>query len=66
MVFTDGLFETRDATGKHLGIDVLADVARVAMCVDLFEMADQILDQLAQRQQWPVTDDRTLIVAEIK
>ncbi|MBW8040314.1 MAG: SpoIIE family protein phosphatase [Planctomycetes bacterium] len=58
---TDGLTETTDSTGKQLGIDGLATVA---MCVELFDMADQILDPVAK--YGPTTDDRTLIVAEIK
>lgn len=61
---TDGLMETADSTRKQLGIDGLASLATVAMCAELFDMADQILDQVAQ--YGPITDDRTLIVAEIK
>ncbi len=61
---TDGLTETADSTGKQLGIDGLASLATVAMCVELFDMADQILGQVTE--YGPTTDDRTLIVAEIK
>ncbi len=61
---TDGLMETSDSTRKQLGIDGLASLATVAMRVELFDMADQILDQVAQHG--PATDDITLIVAEIK
>jgi len=61
---TDGLMETADSTREQLGIDGLVRLATVAMCVELFDMADQILDQVAE--YGPTTDDRTLIVAEIK
>jgi serine phosphatase RsbU (regulator of sigma subunit) len=61
---TDGLMETADSTRTQLGIDGLASLASVAMCVGLFDMADQILDQVAE--YGTVDDDRTLIVAEIK
>lgn len=61
---TDGLMETADSTRTQLGINGLASLASVAMCVGLFDMADQILDQVAE--YGPIDDDRTLIVAEIK
>ncbi len=61
---TDGLTETADSTRKQLGLDGLASLATVAMCVELFDMADQILNQVTE--YGPTTDDRTLIVAEIK
>ncbi len=63
---TDGLMETTDANEKQLGIDGLSDIATVAMSVDLFGMADQMLDQVTRYQDGPTADDRTLIVAEIK
>ena len=64
--YTDGLMETTNAGDKQLGVDGLAELATVAMCVDLFDMADQILEQAARYQGGPRTDDTTLIVAEIK
>ena len=64
--YTDGLMETTDAGDKQLGVDGLAELATVAMCVDLFDMADQILKQAARYQGGPRTDDTTLSVAELK
>ena len=63
---TDGLIETTDANEKQLGVDGLIDFATVAMSADLFDMADQMLDQVTRYQHGPTADDRTLIVAEIK
>lgn len=61
---TDGLMETADSTHKQLGIDGLVSLATGAMSVELFDMADHILDQITE--YGPPTDDRTLIVAEFK
>lgn len=67
LLYTDGLTETTDAIGsKQLGTDGLSDLATVAMCADLFDMADHIFEQIAHHYDGPVTDDRTLIVAELK
>jgi len=63
---TDGFIETVDANEKQLDLNGLIDFATGAMSVDLFDMADQILDQVTMYQHGPTTDDRTLIVAEIK
>ena len=36
------------------------------MTVDLFEMADYVLERVARHNHGPTSDDQTLIVAEIK
>ena len=64
--YTDGLTETADADGRYLGEDGLEKIAVGAMSVDLFDAADYILDRVARHQHGPATDDKTLIVAEIK
>ncbi len=64
--YTDGVTETADANGRQLGIAGLADIATVAMSVDLFDMADRMLDLVAHHQHGPTMDDKTLIVAEVK
>ena len=66
LFYTDGLTETADAEGRQLGPAGLAEIASAAMSVDLFEMADGILDRVTAHQHGPTTDDKTLIVAEIK
>lgn len=63
---TDGLTESLDREGRLLGIEGLERVALVAACMDLFEMADKILNDIARDFDGPITDDKTLIVAEIK
>jgi serine phosphatase RsbU (regulator of sigma subunit) len=64
--YTDGLTETADADGRYLGDDGLEKMAVGAMSVDLFDAADHILDRVSRHQQGPATDDKTLIVVEIK
>ena len=64
--YTDGLSETQDVEGTQLGIDGMAGLAANAMSVELFDMADRILAGVNQHQHGPPTDDRTLIVVEIK
>jgi serine phosphatase RsbU (regulator of sigma subunit) len=64
--YTDGVTETAGAAGQQLGIDGLAEIASAAIRLDLFSMADHILEQIAQYQQGQTTDDKTLIVAEIR
>ena len=64
--YTDGVTETADRAGRLLGTAGLAQIAAEAMSADLFQMADRILDQASLHQQGPPTDDKTLIVAEIK
>ncbi len=66
LLYTDGLTEIADASGKELGVAGLSDLATVAMCVNLFDMADQIFEQVEHHHHGPVTDDRTLIVAELR
>ena len=66
LLYTDGISETTDATGRELGAAGLARIGVEAMGVGLFEMADQILAQVDQRRHGPAKDDKTLIVAEIK
>ena len=65
LFYTDGLTEPEDAAGRQLGEAGLADIATVAMCVDLFDMADHILDHVAHYRHGPM-DDKTLIVVEVK
>ncbi len=65
VLYTDGLTEVEDAEGDQLGTDGLADIATVAMNVDLFDMADHILDRVSGHPHGP-PDDKTLIVAELQ
>ena len=64
--YTDGLTETADADDRCLGTKGLIQIAIQAMSVSLFETADYILQRIAQYQHGPPTDDKTLIVVEIK
>ena len=64
--YTDGLTETADADGRYLGVEGLEKIAVGSMSVDLFDAADHILDRVSRHQHGPATDDKTLIVAEIK
>jgi len=63
--YTDGLTETTDRHERQLGVNGLAEIATHAMPLGLFDMADRILDQIAEYQHGPTTDDKTLIVAEL-
>jgi len=63
--YTDGVTETDVSDGRQLGIDGLAEMAADAMSVDLFAMADHILERIEADQQGPTLDDKTLIVAEV-
>ena len=65
LFYTDGLTETANAEGRQLGTAGLAEIAVEAMGLDLFEMADGILDSVARHQRGPSVDDKTLVVAEI-
>jgi hypothetical protein len=58
--------ETGDSQGAQLGASGLAEIAKEAMSVDLFQMADEILAQVAEFQPGPATDDKTLIVTNFK
>ncbi len=64
--YTDGITETADAAGRLLGTEGLASIVAGGMTVGLFEMADYILERVARHNHGPITDDRTLIVAEIR
>ncbi len=66
LFYTDGLTETADAEDRQLGTAGLSKIAAAAMSRDLFEMADHILERVAEHEHGPSTDDKTLIVAEIK
>lgn len=64
--YTDGLSEAVDGDGHCLLTQGLADIIREAASVDLFDMADYVLDRIDRYHHGPTTDDKTLIVAEIK
>lgn len=66
LFYTDGLTETVDHRDRRLGTAGLADIAAGTKHADLFETPDLILDQVTRYQHGPTTDDKTLIVAEIK
>lgn len=64
--YTDGLPETTDAAGRRLGTKGLAEIAAGAASLDLFETADEVLRRVEDHQDGPATDDKTLIVAEMR
>lgn len=64
--YTDGLTETTDQRDQQLGTAGLARIAAAAMSVDLFDMADRVLAEVAAYQHGPSNDDKTLIVAEVR
>ncbi len=64
--FTDGMFEIENASETQLGLDGFAKLAKSTMNHDLFEAADTILEVIHEYQSGPDTDDRTLVVAEIR
>jgi serine phosphatase RsbU (regulator of sigma subunit) len=64
--FTDGLFEVEDADDRLLGMQGLAALAAATRERLLFEVGDDLLKQVDTFQHGPVTDDRTLIVAELQ
>lgn len=66
LFYTDGLTETADAEGRCLGTQGLSEIGVKAQSVSLFEAADYILERVAENQHGPATDDKTLIVVEIK
>ncbi len=66
LFYTDGLTETADAHGHGLGVQRLSEIGVQAGSVSLFEVADYILDRVAEHQHGPAADDKTLIVVEIK
>ena len=66
LFYTDGLIETAAAPGQQLGVSGLARIGSDAMKLDLFDMADHILGQVDSYRHGPVTDDKTLIVVEVR
>ncbi len=66
LFYTDGLIETAEASGRQLDVSGLARIGSDAMKLDLFDMADHILSQVDSYRHGPVTDDITLIVAELR
>lgn len=64
--FTDGLFEVLDAEQRNLGIQGFTDIAKDTMSLDLFEVADDVLERVRRYQHGSDTDDQTLIVAEMR
>ena len=66
LLYTDGLIENAKNPVSSAEIDFLADIAAGAMSVNLFKMADVILEQMTQFHRGPAIDDTTLIVAELK
>ena len=64
--YTDGLTEAVDAEGHQLGTAGLTEIVSGGMTVELFEMADYVLEQVAHYSHGPPNDDKTLIVAEIR
>ena len=66
LFYTDGITETADAAGRQVGTSGLARIGSDAMRLDLFDMADGVLDQIERHRYGPSKDDKTLIVAEIK
>ncbi len=66
LFYTDGLTESLDAEGRQLGVAGLAEIAAEAMAVELFEMADHVLDRVTRHNWGPAEDDKTLIVAEVR
>ena len=66
LFYTDGITETFGPDGDHIGIEGLSQIAQKAMSVDLFEVADYILDTIGRNPTDPHNDDKTIIVAEVK
>ena len=66
LFYTDSLTETADADGRCLGTKGLSEIGIKAQSVSVFEAADYILEHVADCQHGPATDDKILIVVEIK
>lgn len=64
--FTDGLFEVLNAEGRQLGLDGFAKVAETTRNLELFDVADNILQVIHEYQSGSDTDDQTLVVAEFR
>jgi serine phosphatase RsbU (regulator of sigma subunit) len=65
LFYTDGLTETENESQRQLGVGGLARIGLATLGRDLFETADAILEQVDVYHFGPVTDDKTLIVAEV-
>lgn len=66
LFYTDGLTETGATSGNELGTGGLAEIATSSMGLDVFRMADDILEKVAKFASGSQEDDKTLIVAEIR
>jgi phosphoserine phosphatase RsbU/P len=66
VLFTDGLSEAADVSGRRLGTEGLSRIAAAGASLDLFRLADHVLGAVAQFQHGPTIDDQTLIVAEMR
>ena len=66
LFYTDGITEAADAGNRLLGENRLAEIARETLSGGLFEMADTILNRVAEFRSGPPRDDITLIAVEIK
>ncbi len=64
--YTDGITETMNELGEELGVPGLIQFALHAQNENLFILADNILKKVTDFRHGPITDDKTLIVAEIK
>lgn len=66
LFYTDGLTDTTGAQGERLGEEGLAEIASSTCAGNIFDVADCIIERIAQFRVGPVRDDMTLIVAELK
>jgi serine phosphatase RsbU (regulator of sigma subunit)/anti-sigma regulatory factor (Ser/Thr protein kinase) len=65
VLFTDGLIEAPDESGRQLGTDGLARAARDLHAADLGSMCARLLDFVHRRDAGRLpADDRTLLVAQ--
>ncbi len=66
LFFAEGITRGTATNGQPLGQSGLAEIAAQAMTCDLFEMFDEILEQVHQFRDGPAKEDVTLVVAGIK
>lgn len=66
LFYTDGLTEETNPAGEQFGEERLIASASRAMSQDLFNMAGQMLEEIATHRAGPISDDMTLIVAGVK
>ncbi len=66
LFYTNGLTDATNAKGQPLGRGRLARIAADARNTNVFDLADNILDQQARFRHGDPQDDMSLIVAEIK